>query len=229
LLIDLDVGMGRSGIAPGEAAAQLYRHISRLAHVAPGGLHAYDGQIHDRDVAAREEVCAAAMRPVGTLRDQLIAEGLLVPRIVAGGTPTFPFHARHADRECGPGTCVLWDAGYAAMFPDLDFLPAAVVLSRVISKPGRDRLCLDLGHKAVAADPPGERVAWPELPDAKTVMHNEEHLTIATQDAQRYQVGDVLYGIPWHICPTCALHKAAILVRDRRAMEAWSVDARDRD
>jgi D-serine deaminase-like pyridoxal phosphate-dependent protein len=228
LLIDLDVGMGRSGITPGVETVQLYQRVIRLPNVVPGGLHAYDGQIHDRDVAAREAACGAAMRPVEALRDQLLAEGLPVPRIVAGGTPTFPFHARHPDRECSPGTCVLWDAGYATMFPDLDFLPAAVVLSRVISKPGRDRLCLDLGHKAVAADPTGTRVVWLDLPVATVVMHSEEHLAIETPRAAEFQTGDVLYGIPWHICPTCALHAEAIVARDGRAVGTWRVDARDR-
>ena len=228
LLIDLDVGMGRSGIAPGTAAAELYRLIARLPNASPGGLHAYDGHIHDRDVAPRAAACEAALRPVEALRDQLLAEGLPVPRIVAGGTPTFPFHARHADRECSPGTCVLWDAGYATLFPDLDFLPAAVVFSRVISKPGRDRLCLDLGHKAVAADPAGPRVVWLDLPDAAVVMHSEEHLTISTPRAAEFQTGDVLYGIPWHICPTCALHAEVIVARNGHAVGTWRVDARDR-
>ncbi len=182
------------------------------------------------DVAPREVACAAAMRPGrGGSRDQLLAEGLPVPRIVAGGTPTFPVHARHADRECSPGTCVLWDAGYATMFPDLDFLPAAAVLSRVISKPGRDRLCLDLGHKAVAADPAGPRVVWLDLPDATVIMHSEEHLTMmATPRAAEFHTGDVLYGIPWHICPTCALYAEVIVARNGQAVGTWRVDARDR-
>jgi D-threonine aldolase len=228
VLLDLDVGMGRSGLRPGAEAADLYRVISRLPSLVPAGLHAYDGQIRDRDASDREAAFGAAMRPAIALRDQLVAEGLPVPRFVAGGTPTFPFHARHLDRECSPGTCVLYDAGSRLSLPDLDFLGAAVVLSRVVSKPGKNRLCLDLGHKAVAADPAGTRVVWPDLPDATVIMHSEEHLVIETSRADSLPIGAVLYGIPWHICPTCALHAEAIVARDGRARGTWSVDARDR-
>ncbi|HEV2971639.1 MAG TPA: D-TA family PLP-dependent enzyme [Pirellulales bacterium] len=228
VLLDLDVGMGRSGLRQGAEAVKLYRAISRMPNLVPGGLHAYDGQIRDRDAAQREVACDAAMTPAIALRDQLVAEGLPVPRFVAGGTPTFPFHARHPDRQCSPGTCVFFDAGSRLSLPDLEFLEAAVVLSRVVSKPGKNRLCLDLGHKSVAADPVGTRVVWSDLPDATVIMHSEEHLVLETPQADSRPIGAVLYGIPWHICPTCALHAEAIVARDGRATGTWRVDARDR-
>jgi len=232
-LIDLDVGMGRSGISPGQEALELYRMLPLLPGISPGGVHAYDGQIHDRDVAAREAVCEASMQAAVAFAAQLRGEGLPVPRLVAGGTPTFPIHARHADRECSPGTCVLSDAGYSAMYPDLDFLVAATVLTRVISKPAHNRLCLDLGHKAVAADPAGPRVVLLDPEDegpleSTVVMHSEEHLAVDTPHADRFDVGDSLFGIPLHICPTCALHKEAIVAKDGRLTGTWRVDARDR-
>jgi D-serine deaminase-like pyridoxal phosphate-dependent protein len=229
LVLDLDIGMGRSGIRPGAEAAELYRQLARLPNIFPGGLHAYDGHLHQHDAAEREAAFETAMKPAVALRGQLLREGLAVPRFITGGTPTFPFHARHLDRECSPGTCVLSDAGYSSCYSDLKFLEAAVVLSRVISKPGENRLSLDLGHKAVAADPVNApRVVWPDLPDATVIMHSEEHLVLETPLAANLQLGDPLYGIPWHICPTCALHAQAIVVRDGRASETWCVDARDR-
>ena len=151
-----------------------------------------------------------------------------MPRLVAGGSPTFPLHARDPEIECSPGTCLLWDAGYAATLPDLDFLCAALVVTRVISKPGSNRLCLDLGHKAIASESPHPRVQLLELPDATPVMHSEEHLVVETPRATEFAVGDVLYGIPWHICPTVALHARAVVVRSGRADAHWKVVARDR-
>ena len=228
VLLDLDVGMGRTGIRPGPEAAALYAQMVQMKGLAPRGLHVYDGQIHDHSPPARRQSCEAAFAPVETLRADLKTSGLAAAELVAGGTPTFPFHAEHADRDLSPGTCLLWDAGYAKHFPDLDFLPAAVVLSRVVSRPAADHLTLDLGHKAVAADPTGTRVVWPDLPDAEVVMHNEEHLTLRTAQAAKYAIGDVLYGIPWHICPTCALHAQAVVAIDGRATGTWRIDARDR-
>jgi D-serine deaminase-like pyridoxal phosphate-dependent protein len=148
--------------------------------------------------------------------------------VVAGGTPTFPIHAMNSEFECSPGTCVLWDFGYASKFADLDFLVGALVLTRVVSKPGAYRLCLDLGHKAVAAENPPPRVQFLNLPDATELSHSEEHLVVETEQAGRFAVGDCLFGVPRHICPTVSLHSEATVIRDGRATERWRILARER-
>src|SRR5436309_13711120 len=86
VLVDLDVGQHRTGIAPSSHAFDLYRLIAALPALAPGGLHAYDGHIHDPDLAARSVACESAFAPVEVLRRKLEWEGLSVPRVVAGGT-----------------------------------------------------------------------------------------------------------------------------------------------
>ena len=228
VLVDLDIGQHRTGIAPDSQAIDLYRLIAALPALAPGGLHAYDGHIHDPEVAARTVACEAAFAPVEVLRRKLEQEDLPVPRVVAGGTPTFPMHARRGDVECSPGTCVFWDAGYGKKLPDLDFLPAALVFTRVVSKPTPNRLCLDVGHKALASEMPHPRVIFLDLADANTVAHNEEHLVLETAEAAGFKVGDCLYGIPWHICPTVALHSEAVVVENRKAAQRWKIVARER-
>lgn len=228
VLLDIDCGQHRCGIEPGPAAVELYRRVAAMPGLSVGGLHAYDGHIHDADLAVRTTNCNEAFAPVEKLKADLIAVGLPVAKIVAGGTPTFPIHAKRGDVECSPGTCVFWDAGYGAKMPDMDFLVAAALLTRVVSKPGGNRLCLDLGHKAVASEMPHPRVVFPQLPDAKAVTHSEEHLVIETSRAAEFAVGDCLYGIPWHICPTVALHAAVVVVRGGQAVERWNVAARAR-
>ena len=155
-----------------------------------------------------------------------------VKAIVAGGTPTFPIHARRRQPglECSPGTCVLWDAGYAKKFPDLPFHQAAWLLTRCISRPGPGELdiCLDLGHKAVASEMPPPRVIFPAMPKAKAIMHNEEHLVLRTALARGVHPGAVFYGIPWHVCPTVALHSECHVIRSRRAVDIWPIVARAR-
>jgi D-serine deaminase-like pyridoxal phosphate-dependent protein len=123
---------------------------------------------------------------------------------------------------------VFWDAGYARKLPDLEFLPAAVLLTRVVSKPTPTRLCLDLGHKAVASEMPHPRVVFFDLNDATPVIHSEEHLVVETPQADTFPIGACLYGIPWHVCPTVALHSEVVVVRNGRAEERWKVVARDR-
>jgi D-serine deaminase-like pyridoxal phosphate-dependent protein len=226
IYLDIDCGQHRSGISPG-AALELYGHAATMPGIRLEGLHAYDGHIHDANLKQRKENCDAAFDGVLGLRREIDRAGLPTPKIIAGGTPTFPIHARRAEIECSPGTCVLWDYGYASKLPDMDFLPAALVLTRVVSRPAQNRLCLDLGHKAVAAENPHPRVFFPDLAEAKPVTHSEEHLVLETPRASEFPVGSVLCGIPWHICPTVALHSHAIVITKGKAGERWRI-ARDR-
>jgi D-serine deaminase-like pyridoxal phosphate-dependent protein len=228
VFLDLDCGMHRTGVAPGPLAVERYRQLYASGGVRAAGLHAYDGHIHHSDPAVRRRECEAAFAPVLDLRRELENAGLRVPSLIAGGSPTFPIHAGYKDRECSPGTTVLWDFGYADLFPDMPFVSAAVLLTRVISKPRPNYLCLDLGHKAVAAENPHPRVRLLELPDATAVTHSEEHLVIETKNAEAFAVGDVLHGIPRHICPTVALHSEAVIVRDGVAAEQCPIAARAR-
>lgn len=228
VLLDLDIGQHRTGIAPGPNAIKLYRKIGAHPGLRAGGLHAYDGHLHQNDLAERTAASEAGFAPVVALRAELEQMGLAVPRVVCGGTPTFPIHAARDGVECSPGTCVLWDAGYAKNLPDLDFENAAVLFTRVISRPTANRLCLDLGHKAVASEMPHPRVIFPALPDAHAVGHNEEHLVLETDRAGEFPIGTAFYGLPWHICPTVALHDRVQVVRHGRITEMWAVTARAR-
>lgn len=226
--IDIDCGQHRTGIAPGEDAMQLLRLLHGLEGIFAAGLHVYDGHIHDSDLAERTRRCDEAFAPVAAFRDRCLAEGLAIPSVVAGGTPTFPIHARRAGVELSPGTCVLWDAGYATKMPDLRYQMAAVLLARVVSKPLPDRLCLDLGHKAVASEMPQPRVLFLNLPQASIVGHNEEHMVVESPFAPEFPVGSEVYAVPWHVCPTVALHSEVVVVRGEKAVERWKVTARDR-
>jgi D-serine deaminase-like pyridoxal phosphate-dependent protein len=230
VLIDLDIGMGRTGIVPGEAAADLYGLLDRLPNLRPDGLHAYDGHIHDTDASARRRAAQSGLESTLALLDRLLERGLPVPRLVVGGTPTLPIHAELElpGVECSPGTIVLQDAGYSARYPDLVFTPAALLLTRVVSHPGPGRLCLDLGYKAVAADPVGPRARLLDLDDARPVVHSEEHLVVETGGASNFPIGSPLLAIPTHICPSVALHRRAYVVEDGELIGQWEVAARDR-
>lgn len=226
--LDVNCGMHRTGIAPEAEAVKLYQLLASLPGIKPAGLHAYDGHIHDRDPQERAQKVEQAFVKLQALLDQLKALDLPVPNFIASGTPTFPMHAARGSYECSPGTCVFWDWGYGTKHADMDFLHAALVLSRVISKPGSNQLTCDLGHKAIAAENPHPRVHFLNLPEAKAIMHSEEHLVLETPHAAEFEIGDVLYGVPWHICPTVALHAYANVVTDGKVTDQWKVEARNR-
>jgi len=144
--IDLNVGQDRTGIKP-ENALKLYTDCAALTGINIIGLHAYDGHIHDADFETRTKQCNAGFEPVEKLKIDLLEKGYPEPIIIAGGSPTFPIHAKRKNIECSPGTFVYWDRGYGTAFKEQPFLPAALVVTRVISLPDETKLCLDLGHK----------------------------------------------------------------------------------
>ncbi|GAB4144127.1 MAG: D-TA family PLP-dependent enzyme [Planctomycetaceae bacterium] len=231
VLLDLDTGQHRTGIPVGQRAAGLYALIHETSRLNCGGLHLYDGQNHQTPLDERREAVMECWRQASEFRDELEQQGLTVPRIVAGGTGSFPIYAEIDDPalELSPGTCVYHDAGYGGMFPDLDFQPAALLLTRVISRPTENRVTVDLGYKAVASDPPMEkRAVFPDIPDAKLVLQNEEHLVIETSHAQEFSPGDELLAVPRHVCPTSAMHKQVVVIAEGKVAGTWLVASRDR-
>jgi D-threonine aldolase len=232
VLLDIDVGQHRTGIAPGNEACQLYEMIHRSPGLRAGGLHVYDGHTHQESLVERQNAVRTQLAPVLKLRDALLSKGLPIPHFVAGGTPTFPVHARLdvPGLECSPGTLVLHDHAYSTRFPDLaGFTPAALLLTRVISRPTPTRLTLDLGYKAVSSDPPaGKRCLLLDVPDYQPILQNEEHFVIETPAAERYRPGDEIFAIPTHVCPTVALHRQAQVIENGTVAGKWEIAARDR-
>ncbi|HEV3411448.1 MAG TPA: D-TA family PLP-dependent enzyme [Puia sp.] len=241
--LDLNVGMDRTGIAPGPEAVALFKQALRLDGIDPVGLHVYDGHIRDTDQAILRRKCDEAFAPVLALRSTIAGMGAdgggtngvtasdrRDLTIIAGGSPTFPVHAgREAAIQCSPGTFVYWDKGYGDQFPGQPFTPDALVITRVISLRGDGRLCLDLGHKSIAAENEiGRRVFFLNGPELRAVGQSEEHLVVEAGPGHSYRIGDVFYGVPYHICPTVALYERAITIEKGRATGEWATVARDR-
>ena len=236
VLVDLDTGMHRTGITPGEAAIELYAKIASCQEAATGvtagGLHVYDGQNHQHDEQQRREAVDALMVPVRQMVRGVRDLGFDVPRLVCGGTPTFPMYAALNDDgiECSPGTCTLSDYNYGKNYSDMACIKhAAVLVARVISKCGDDRVTIDLGYKAVSGDQPvGRRCHVLNIPDAKEVGHSEEHLILESKSMHSIVVGDVVYALPAHVCPTVALHSHLQVIEDGIVVDRWEVTARNR-
>jgi D-serine deaminase-like pyridoxal phosphate-dependent protein len=226
LFVDLDNGMHRTGMAPSEAYG-LITTIVNTANVSFRGLHIYDGHIHDTDPEERKAHCERDFEAVLSLLGKLEQDGIEVGELACGGTPTFPIHATHPSRTLCPGTPLLWDAGYTRTIPDLDFLPAAVVAGRIISKI-KQNICLDLGYKSIASEMKHPRLHFMELEYEEVLNHSEEHLVLKCSDADQHYIGDVVYALPSHICPTMALHEHAYVLRKQKVTETWKVVARKR-
>jgi D-serine deaminase-like pyridoxal phosphate-dependent protein len=226
LYLDIDCGMHRTGVLPNDDALALYEEIEKLPHLHAEGLHAYDGHIRDSDLVVRTARCEQGMEAVYSLMQKIENRGISRPVLIAGGSPSFPVHARHPDRILSPGTTLLWDYGYHSILPDMDFQHAAVLLTRVVSNPS-GLTCFDLGHKAVASEMPHPRVKFMNVEEYEATAHSEEHLVVKLHDGA-LPVGTTLYAIPYHICPTVALHQQAYVVENHIATEQWEIIARKR-
>jgi len=226
--IDLNIGQNRTGILP-ELALDLYRSCAKLKGIKLLGLHAYDGHIHDKDLAERTKKCDAAFALVCDLQGAISNEGFPEPIIIAGGSPTYPIHAKREAIECSPGTFIYWDQGYSLNCDEQLFVPSALLISRVISLPDSTKICVDLGHKSVSAENElSKRVYFINAPNLVPVSQSEEHLVLEAGEGHQFKICDVLYGIPYHVCPSVALYERAITIENNQITGHWANIARDR-
>lgn len=227
LWLDINNGMNRTGIQPGDKAKTLYKVMTNIPNINPRGLHVYDGHIHTSNPEQRKKDCDKDFNPIITMKKELEQAGILVDTIVAGGTPTFPIHQKRKGLELSPGTPLLWDEAYQSAYPDLDFIPAAVLMTRIISKPLKDHICLDLGHKSVASEMQLPRVKFLGEHNFQHVSQSEEHLVVKCPNSDKYKIGQCLYAIPSHICPTVAKYPKALTVKNNTVTGYWLVAARN--
>lgn len=236
IFIDVDNGMHRSGIAPGEALVKLYLLASEQANLHIYGLHVYDGHIRDNDFALRKEKIEKDFADIphwvaqikARLADYIAERGFM---LIAGGSPAFTTHAQEEAVYCSPGTSVLWDWGYGDTLQEQDFDWAALVLTRIISKPKEGTITLDLGHKSIAAENPiDKRIRFLNLENYELKSQSEEHGVVQVSAEQWHQlkVGQELYGVPYHVCPTVNLYDEAYVIENHRQQEVWEVLGRKR-
>ncbi|MGM5470138.1 D-TA family PLP-dependent enzyme [Flavobacteriaceae bacterium LMO-SS05] len=226
--IDINSGMNRSGIAVGLELDEFIQEIPLYTALAFKGFHVYDGHLRQPDFKQRKAKVEAAFMDIHTLFSQLKYHNPHL-KLICGGTPTFSSHRNEEDRICSPGTCVLWDWGYGEKLIELDFMYAALLITRVISKPTKGIVTIDLGHKSVAAENPiHQRVKFLNLSDYELLSQSEEHGVLKVQHWNDLKVGDILYGVPFHICPTVNLHDEVSVIRNNRKVAVWNITARKR-
>ncbi|WP_316828276.1 D-TA family PLP-dependent enzyme [Pedobacter miscanthi] len=228
IFMDINVGMDRTGILPGKVLS-LYTKLNQLKGLSIKGLHAYDGHIHESGYGVRTEKAKVIIEQLHALSEEIQSRFNHQAIIVAGGTPTFTIYNTQTTFDCSPGTFALWDKGYQDAFEEQKFNTAALVVSRIVSLPESNLICCDLGHKAVAAEKPlDKRVAFLNAPELIAVSQSEEHLVLDAGENHPYQIGDMLYGLPYHICPTVALYENALVVSEGNANQSWSIISRKR-
>ncbi len=227
--IDLNVGMNRTGVEIGTKALELYQFCNEAKGYNLKGLHVYDGHFRNSNFEQRLNDCNESFEKVIDFVNQIKSLNLKEPIIIAGGSPTFSIHSKRKNIECSPGTFIYWDYGYSSICKEQDFITAAVLLTRVISIIDDRKVCIDLGHKSVASENDiTKRVYFLNAEGLKPISQSEEHLVLDNTLNIPLKIGDVLYGIPYHICPTVALYEKVYVVKNNVVYTEWKTTARDR-
>jgi D-serine deaminase-like pyridoxal phosphate-dependent protein len=236
IFLDINPGMNRTGIE--QTSPERVIHMARAIEKAGldfRGLHYYDGQYGAVAEPERAKSAHAGYDQLLKLANDLERVGLHVPEIVTAGTPTFPCSLSYSGFQSGsfihrisPGTVVYNDATSLAQLPGAyGYAPAALVVARVVSHPQDAIVTCDAGHKAVSADagvPTCVVVGHPEL---TPLSPSEEHLPLAVKEGfEAPHVGDVLYLLPRHVCPTVNNFDAALIVRRGKIESVEKVSAR---
>lgn len=227
VLLDINMGMDRTGVRPKEALA-LYETCADMPGLAMRGMHGYDGHANDKDPEARLGKSAYAIDAIQTMRQALVAKGIGCQMLVMGGTPSFPIHAAYEDVYLSPGTIFVLDARYMLDLTDLPMRPAAALVTRVISHPAPGLFTVDLGSKAISTDMEGRGLLL-SVPNAHAVRHSEEHWVYEMENgAEPPQIGQVLYALPMHICTTTMLYPFVHVAAEGKIVGKWTLAARDR-
>ena len=229
--VDINPGMNRTGVPIEES--DLILEIAAAAGERFRGFHFYDGHQHDLDLVARERAIHAGYDQLLGLRARALESGLKVEELITSGTPALLHAARFepfkelegTQHRVSPGTVVFHDQRSEEENPELQLLPAATILTRVVSHPTQGIITCDAGSKAVAAEAGDPIAVILGHPDWEAMTPNEEHLPIRTT-GERPARGSELILVPRHVCPTVNLAEEAALFEGGRLKQLVSVAAR---
>jgi D-serine deaminase-like pyridoxal phosphate-dependent protein len=227
--IELEVGMHRCGVAPGEPALALAREIVNAPSLRFAGLHAYHGRAqHVRSLSDRRTAIEQAAQAVRRTRELLQKNGIDTPIVTGAGSGSFMFEVQAgAWNEIQPGSYIFMDADYARnewAAPLPRFEHALFVLTTVMSRPSPELAIVDAGLKASSVDS-GMPTVWGR--DGLTFTKAaDEHGWIQGEGRQLPPLGDKLLLVPGHCDPTVNLYDWYVCVRRGTVEALWPITAR---
>jgi D-serine deaminase-like pyridoxal phosphate-dependent protein len=224
VLVDVNVGQGRCGVEPGDAAVALARHVAGTAGLKMRGVMGYEGHLQPlRDRAERESRTRAAMQGLVETARRVRAEGIHCAVVSSGGTGTYDISGRvDGVTEIQAGSYALMDTDYGSV--GVPFEQAFFVLGTIVSRPSPERCVADCGHKSMTKDHGNPAVKG--VDGAAVTALNDEHAVIAVPPSCALSIGDRVQLVPSHTDPTVNLHDVFYAVDGARVVEVWPIAAR---
>lgn len=239
VFVDVNPGMNRTGIPEdqGDAIVGLAESI-----VSSGlrfrGLHYYDGHLSKYGITERRVQAHCGYERLMQIVHTLATRGIEGPEVITAGTPAFPcslsfalFSKAPFIHRVSPGTVVYCDTtSLAQLPPEYNYLPAALVMTRVVSHPAPGMITCDAGHKTVSADAGVPTCSVLGHPELEPIAPSEEHLPMRVADGGAIPtIGELLYLVPRHVCPTVNNFDHAVIISDRKLIAVEPVSARGRE
>ena len=225
LLVEVDIGMGRCGVLPGEPALALARRIQDTAGVRFDGLQAYEGNhVYHAGRAERGSRVQAAMALAVQTRLQIEQAGIPCGVISGGASSTYDVTGQIAGMtEIQAGTYATMDWAYHHLVDEFEI--AMSVLARVISRPAANRAVLDVGIKGMGQEF-GAPKAKAHLDADFKFWLSEEHCAVTGMPD--WKLGSVVEIIPSHACTTCNLYRQFYVHEDGRVVDIWPIEGSGR-
>ncbi|KAI2483851.1 Metal-activated pyridoxal enzyme [Pyrenophora tritici-repentis] len=227
-LVDLDVGLHRTGVRAGEPAKKLAAHIrDHCPHLKLMGIQGYEGHLqHLHSLEERKSRCLESMRILVDTAEALRQDGHDIQVVTTGGTGTAEFCAEVPGvTEVQPGSFLFMDSDYRNAIGGARYKQSLTILSTVISKQGDNIVTIDAGLKSLTTD---SGLAECKTPGYTYGVLGDEHGSLEWKEgkAEALKVGDRVEMVPSHIDPTVNLHDVYYAHRDGVIKEIWPVDAR---
>jgi D-serine deaminase-like pyridoxal phosphate-dependent protein len=224
-LVEVDVGMGRCGVAPGQPALELARLVASSAGMRFEGLQGYEGHCVDlRDETERAAKTRESLKALVETRRLIERSGLRVNVVSGGGTGTYMITGDcDGVDEVQAGSYAAMDWWYGDIRPE--FQQAMSILVTVISRPKPGLVVIDVGRKGVGAEWGAPRVR--KLPGSDVTGYgSEEHMKISIPPDAATKIGDRIEIIPSHGCTTSNLYSEFIIHEDGIIIGQWPIEGR---
>lgn len=239
LFIDINPGMDRTGIEIARTTEIVALARSILSRgIRFRGIHYYEGHHNHPDLQERTRDAHAGYDNLIKLVKSLESAGVFVEEVITSGTPALPCALSYAPfnearflHRVSPGTVVYSDVSSVGQLPpSYGLRPAAIILATVVSRPTAGRITCDAGHKTVSADAGIPNCAVLGYPGMQPLKPSEEHLPIdVAGETTAPNVGDLLYLVPRHICPSVNNFDEALIIRNGHVDRVERVTARGRE
>ena len=226
-LLEIDIGMQRVGVLPGEPALALARQIKSLPGIELAGVMGYEGHLLlIEDPVEKETKIRAALTQLTQTRDLLVEHGIACPIVSCGGTGSFEICVSQPGiTEIQSGGAILMDAFYRTRCHVERFRYALKVIATVVSRPAPDRAFIDAGRKTMNMELAMPFVIGRE--DIHVVSLSAEHgILRLDRSAQGLKIGQRLEIVPGYSDFTCVLHDQFYALRGEVVEGVWPLAAR---